>query len=86
MNQTFTNNEGHNNVYFKLLSGSPPADPRIGFLPPNNGTTGQGFVTFSIVPNKDALSLARIDATATIYFDQNEPIETPSIFNTVSVF
>ena len=67
-----------------LFAGSPPADPRIGFLPPNNGTTGQGYVTFSIMPSKTAPSLTRIDATATIYFDQNEPIETPPIFNTVS--
>lgn len=60
-------------------------DPTFGFLPPNNGTTGQGFVMFSIRPVDQVESLSRIDAEATIIFDQNEPIDTPPIFNTVSV-
>lgn len=58
-------------------------DPAVGFLPPNNGTTGQGFVTFSIQADEEVESLSRIDATAAIIFDQNEPIDTPPIFNTV---
>ena len=69
---------------FPLLSGAPPADPSIGFLPPNNGTTGQGFVTFSVFAHENASHLARIDAEASIIFDANEPIDTPPIFNTVS--
>ena len=28
----------------------------------------------------------RIDAEASIVFDQNEPIKTPPIFNTVSIY
>ena len=71
-------------AFFPLfLAGEPPDDPRIGFLPPNNGTTGQGFVTFTVGLKKNLPSLTRIDAQANIYFDKNEPIETPSIFNTV---
>ena len=71
-------------VFFPLfLAGEPPDDPRIGFLPPNNGTTGQGFVTFTVGLKKNLPSLTRIDAQANIYFDKNEPIETPPIFNTV---
>ena len=66
-----------------FLAGEPPDDPRIGFLPPNNGTTGQGFVTFTVGLKKNLPSLTRIDAQANIYFDKNEPIETPPIFNTV---
>ncbi|MCG8625113.1 MAG: hypothetical protein MJE68_24335, partial [Proteobacteria bacterium] len=27
-----------------ISAGEPPIDPTVGFLPPNNGTTGQGFV------------------------------------------
>lgn len=60
-------------------------DPSIGFLPPNNGTTGQGFVSFSVRADRDVASLSTIDAEATIVFDQNEPIATPPIFNTVSI-
>ncbi|CAG2191759.1 unnamed protein product [Mytilus edulis] len=30
-----------------------PSDPRKGFLPPNNGTSGQGYVTFSVKPKTD---------------------------------
>lgn len=71
--------------YFKsLYLGTAPSDPGIGFLPPNNGTTGQGFVTFSIYADDDASNLAVIDAEASIVFDVNEPIDTPPIFNTVS--
>ena len=58
----------------------------MGFLPPNNGTNGQGFVEFSVRPKRDVQSLVVIDAEATIYFDENEPIDTPPIFNTVSQF
>ena len=59
-------------------------DPTVGFLPPNNGTTGQGFVTFIVRAKQRVGSLSRIDAEAAIIFDQNEPIDTPPIFNTVS--
>ena len=57
----------------------------MGFLPPNNGTSGQGFVVFSIRPKISVPNMARIDAQASIIFDENEPIETPPIFNTVSI-
>ncbi|XP_056016072.1 uncharacterized protein LOC125674175 [Ostrea edulis] len=64
-------------------TGLPPSDPSVGFLPPNNGTTGQGFVTFSIRPSSDVKSLDKITAKAAIIFDQNEPIDTPEVFNTI---
>ena len=66
------------------MAGEVPDDPSIGFLPPNNGTSGQGFVTFQVHARDQIQSLARIDANASIIFDQNEPILTPPIFNTVS--
>ncbi|KAL9963567.1 hypothetical protein ACROYT_G027089 [Oculina patagonica] len=64
-------------------TGEAPDNPLTGFLPPNNGTTGQGYVTFTVSLKKNLPSLARIDAQASIYFDKNEPIDTPPIFNTV---
>ncbi|KAL9963573.1 hypothetical protein ACROYT_G027096 [Oculina patagonica] len=64
-------------------TGEAPDDPLTGFLPPNNGTTGQGYVTFTVSMKKNLPSLARIDAQASIYFDKNEPIDTPPIFNTI---
>ena len=70
-------------MFFMPLSGEPPDDPRKGFLPPNNGTTGQGYVSFMVRLKKNSPSLTRIDAQASIYFDKNEPIDTPPIFNTV---
>ena len=66
-----------------VFVGEEPADPSIGFLPPNNITSGQGFVTFSVFVDDTASNLAQIDAEASIIFDANEPIETPPIFNTV---
>ena len=70
----------HNNI----MAGEVPDDPSIGFLPPNNGTSGQGFVAFQVQAHDHVQSLARVDANASIIFDQNEPILTPPIFNTVS--
>ncbi|XP_052815878.1 uncharacterized protein LOC128242673 isoform X2 [Mya arenaria] len=64
-------------------TGFAPSDPIVGFLPPNNGTTGQGFVTFTAVPLEEALDATTINANASIYFDQNDPIDTPNIFNTI---
>ena len=66
--------------------GDRPSDPLIGFLPPNpsNGTSGQGFITYSVVPKETVKTYDVIDAKASIIFDQNEAIETPPIFNTVN--
>ena len=66
-------------------SGQQPTDPSIGFLPPNpvNGTDGQGFVTYTVKVEDGAPDLEIIDAEASIIFDNNEPIDTPAIFNTV---
>ncbi|XP_060589875.1 uncharacterized protein LOC132745057 [Ruditapes philippinarum] len=64
-------------------TGEPPSDPTVGFLPPNNGTSGQGYVTFTMKPKQDTPHLSIIHANASIYFDQNEPIDTPNIANTI---
>ena len=65
------------------VTGAPPEDRSIGFLPPNNGTTGQGFVTFLARNADDVEHLSKVDAVASIFFDDNPPIETPLIFRTV---
>ena len=70
-------------LLFAMPTGEEPIDPSIGFLPPNNITTGQGYVTFSVFVEDSVSDLARIDAEASIIFDANEPIDTPPIFNTV---
>jgi len=65
------------------LTGLPPTDPYAGFLPPNNGTTGQGHVTFRIRVKRDVDHLSKLYENASIVFDENPPIDTPPIFYTV---
>ena len=65
------------------VTGLPPTDPYAGFLPPNNGTTGQGHVTFRIGLKRDVGDLSKIYENASIVFDENPPIVTPPIFYTV---
>jgi len=62
-----------------------PSDPYDGFLPPNDAThRGEGYVAYRIKLRNDAPHGARVDSSATIVFDYNEPITTdPAWFNTV---
>jgi hypothetical protein len=65
-------------------TGEQPWDPYVGFLPPNtNGVIGQGFVSYIIKPKADIFSGDIINAEARIFFDYNEPMDTPHVFNTV---
>lgn len=65
-------------------TGAPPSDPTQGFLPPNNAAgDGDGFVTYSVKAKSNAPSGTVVDALATIIFDQNDPLDTPAIFNTL---
>ncbi len=67
-------------------TGDFPWDPFIGFLPPNtNGVIGQGFVTYTIKSKADIANGDIVNAQARIFFDYNEPMDTPDIFNTVDV-
>jgi Ca2+-binding RTX toxin-like protein len=67
-------------------TGDIPTDPLKGFLPPNNEShVGEGFVTYTIKSKSTTQTGNRIDAQARIVFDNNEPIDTPSIFNTVDL-
>ena len=65
------------------LTGLPPSDPLVGFLPPNNGTNGQGYVTFSIDLKSSVQSLTKVTENATIVFDENPHIDTSTVFHTV---
>ena len=63
-----------------------PVDPVAGFLPPNNPEThcGEGHLTYRIKVREDVPAGVRIDNSATIIFDYNEPIETdPAWWNRV---
>ena len=62
-----------------------PADDS-GFLPPNDPEThcGEGHLTYRIKVREDVPPGARINASATIIFDYNDPIVTdPAWWNTV---
>ena len=65
------------------LTGLPPSNPLVGFLPPNNGTNGQGHVTFSVDLKSSVQSLTKVTEKASIVFDENPHIDTSTIFHTV---
>ena len=63
-----------------------PADPRGGFLPPNDPEThcGEGHLSYRVRVREDAPNGATITASAQIVFDSNPMIETdPAWWNTV---
>ncbi|MCI0539043.1 MAG: hypothetical protein L0Z50_27870 [Verrucomicrobiales bacterium] len=65
-------------------TGDAPANPLIGFLPPNLlSPEGEGFVTFSIMPKSSIPTGTRIHADARIIFNQNEPVDTAPFWNTL---
>lgn len=76
--------------YLRIVDETPPdkwpADAYAGILPPNNAAhEGEGHVTYRVKVRDDAKDGARIDASATIVFDLNAPIETdPAWWNTVA--
>ena len=62
----------------------PPSDPTLGFLPPNrNGTEGQAYVNFTIAPKAGLPEGTRWENSASIVFDANAPIATPTWVNTL---
>jgi hypothetical protein len=62
----------------------PPSDPTLGFLPPNvNGTQGQGYVNFTIAPKAELPDGTMWENFASIVFDANPPIVTPTWVNTL---
>jgi len=62
----------------------PPADPRVGFLPPNkNPPEGDGRVLFSVMPKQSLATDTVLKNKATIVFDSNKPIVTPVWSNAI---
>ncbi|HWD21184.1 MAG TPA: CARDB domain-containing protein [Verrucomicrobiae bacterium] len=65
-------------------TGDVPANPLIGFLPPDNpAPQGEGFVSYVVNANSDVANGARVNAQAVIVFDNQSPLPTPSIYNTL---
>ncbi len=61
-----------------------PIDPLIGFLPPDaTPPQGEGFVSYTIKPKSTVAASTVINAQATVVFDQNAPINTKQISNTL---
>jgi RHS repeat-associated protein len=65
-------------------TGSLPADPLAGFLPPNNASNqGTGYVTFSVMPKTGLANGTTISNQASIVFDVNAAIATNTVTNTI---
>ena len=68
-------------------TGQDTADSDLGFLPLNQAPPiGDGYVSYSVKPKRNAATGAKIDASARIVFDGNRPIDTPAIFNTIDAY
>lgn len=71
--------------YFKTIDPTTndlPSDPDMGFLQPNDSTgRGQGCVTFTIDLNESVTNESEVNNRATIVFDYNAPIMTPTWSN-----
>ncbi len=71
-------------VGFKFTSldpatGQPTTDPTAGFLPPG----GNGSVFFTVMPKQGLSTGVQVQNKATVVFDLNAPINTPTWFNTL---
>jgi len=67
-------------------TGDVPVDATLGFLLPNDESgRGDGFVSYTIRPMRNATTGMVIDAQARIVFDSEGPIDTPPIFHTLDV-
>jgi hypothetical protein len=67
-------------------TGLPPTDPTVGFLPPDaNGVEGQASVLFNVMPLAAQPTGTQINNTASVVFDSNAAISTPTWLNTLDV-
>ncbi len=67
-------------------TGQSPNDPSLGFLPPNQTSPqGQGYVTFNINPLPGQPTGTTLSNQATVVFNTNSPIYTPTWTNTLDV-
>jgi hypothetical protein len=66
------------------VTGQLVTDPLAGFLPPDNAQgQGEGYVTYTIKPRSGLATGAQITNQASIVFDVNAPILTPTTTNYV---
>jgi Bacterial Ig-like domain (group 3) len=67
-------------------TGLPPTDPTVGFLPPDvDGVEGQASVLFNVMPKSGQSTGTQITNTASVVFDSNAAISTPTWLNTLDV-
>jgi hypothetical protein len=65
-------------------TGEIPLDASIGFLAVNDSNhIGEGFVTYTVSAQNTAATGSRVEAIARIVFDTEEPMDTPTVFNTL---
>jgi hypothetical protein len=65
-------------------TGEPPESAQMGLLPPNDAThRGEGYVTYTVQPMAGVRTGTVITNSAVIVFDNNEPIETAPVWNTI---
>ncbi len=70
------------------VTGLPPINPQIGFLPVNDSLVGngEGFVTFTVNPKSNVVTGDLVSAIADIKFDVNEVIPTNSWTNKLDAY
>ena len=67
-------------------TGLAPTDPTVGFLPPDSdGIVGQGSVLFTVASKSGLTTGTQITNAASIVFDTNSAINTPTWLNTLDV-
>ncbi|ADW71045.1 DUF7948 domain-containing protein [Granulicella tundricola] len=67
-------------------TGLPPTDPTIGFLPADtDGMKGQASVVFNVALKPGMPTGTQISNAASIIFDTNTPITTPTWVNTIDI-
>ncbi len=65
-------------------TGQIPTNPNVGLLPPNNNSgDGEGFVTYTILPTQGDPTGTLITAQASIVFDNQSPLLTNEVSNTI---
>jgi hypothetical protein len=65
-------------------TGDLATEPDRGFLPPDTAPpVGRGGATFTVMPKAGLATGAQIANSASIVFDQNAPIATPTFTNTI---
>ena len=72
-------------VTIDTATGEPTQSLIDGFLPVNDSITrrGEGFVNFTITPKANSQTGDKIEPQAAIFFDFNNPVLTPYVFNTI---